>query len=179
MNPAIANLLNWVLVWVGVIAGLTFILNFLTHGFFLKYLRVKGSRGKKILVEVETLTDRYMQVGYISEGFLIYRKRHAKRGDNARIVVPQNSVIKKLGVYFINVDEEKNAVCKVDYTTAEGFDAEKVEMLYKRALYKPNLQQNLFLIILIIVLILALLGIIELVMLGQVLKKIGALNTIP
>lgn len=179
MNPAIANLLNWVAVWCGVIVGLTLILNFITHGFFLKYLRVKGSRGKKVLVEVETLTDRYLAVGYITEGFLIYRKRHAKRGDNARITVPQNSVIKKLGVYFINVDEEKNAVQRVDYSVAEGFDAEKVEMLYKRALYKPNLQGNMFIILLIIVLILALFAIIDTVLLAQVLKKIGALNTIP
>lgn len=179
MNPAIANLLNWVGVWLGVIVGVTFLINFLTQGFFLKYLRVKASRGKKLLVEIETLTDRYVEVGYITEGFLIYKKRHAKRGDNARITVPPLCVFKKLGVYCISVDEEKNAVCRTDYTIAEGFDAEKIEMLYKRALYKPNIQGSLFVAILIIVLVLCLLAIIDTVLLAQVLKKIGTLNTVP
>lgn len=175
MNPAVTNLLNWVLVWSLVVVGITFLLNWVTQGFFIKYLRVKGSRGKKVLVEVETLTDRYLSVGYITEGFLIYKKRHSK--DKARIIVPQGAVIKKLGVFFLNVDEERNAVMKADYTTVTGFDAEKVEMLYKRALYRPTPLDNKLLIILIIVLILALLAIIDTVMLTQIAKAVK--NIVP
>jgi hypothetical protein len=154
MDAVIRNMLNWVFVWSLVMVGVVFLLNFFQQGFFIKYFKVKSSRGKKLLVQVETMTDRYLTVGYITEGFLIYKKRHSK--ENGRIVVPHGSVYKALGIHWINVDEIKNAVQLADYSSVSGFDAEKIENLYIRAIQRPsatNKKIQVIMILLIIILV--------------------------
>ena len=58
------------------------------------------------------------------------------------------------GNTVVDVDETMNAASKTDYTAVTGFDAEKFEDLFIRALFKPTLEENkdkLLLILLIIV----------------------------
>lgn len=149
------------------------------HGFFIKYLRVKASRGKKIMVEVDTVVDRYLASGIISDGFLIYKKRHAKKNeDKCRISVPAGSVYKYLGINWINVDEKNNNILKADFTVVDGHDAEQTEDLYIRALNKPSLIDNktkiLIILIIIVMVMLLVIGMLNF----QIYKKITALNQV-
>jgi hypothetical protein len=176
MNETLRQLMNWVGIFLLVIFGSIFLLNFYQQGFFWKYMRVKGSRGKKLMVQVETLLDRYLAIGHIEEGFLVYKKRYSK--DFCRLAVPEGAVYKDLGIHWINVDEKKNAIQKADYSVVEGHDAELTEALYVRALNKPTMidtKTKVIIILLIVILIcLFVLGVMNI----QMYKKIAALNAI-
>lgn len=112
------------------------IVSFLQRGFFWKYFRVRLSFGKLIMVKVRAINRDFYRVGRITEGFLIYK------GDknNKRLVIKDKSCFyRSLAVTWVDVDDETNAISKVDYTTVSGFDAVKYNDLFLRALYKPNI----------------------------------------
>ena len=173
MNPFLKIILNWTLIFSLLIFGLIFLVNWVTSGFFWKYLRVKGSRGKKLMVQVETMTDRYNAQGHIEEGFLLYKKRFSK--EVSRLSMPDGAVYKYLGIYWVNVDEKKNAVMLADYSTVEGHDAELTEALYIRALNKPSMKENqtkiLLILIILVLIFLLVIGILNV----QILKAVKAL----
>lgn len=114
-------------------------LGFIQKGFFWKYLKVKMSFGKLILIKVRGLTRDFFCIGEIDKNFLIFKVHK----ENKRINVEDKSVFYRcLGPIWCDVDEQKNALCKVDYSTISGFDAVKYEDLYTRALYKPAITDN-------------------------------------
>lgn len=120
--------------YIGVIA-LTFgALQFFSVGFLFSWLRVKTSRGKKILVKVKGRTQDYYVAGKIDQGFLSY-KDNAK--NKRRVKLPRDCLYRSIGVHIVDVDEETNAVLKLNYDSVSGFDAIKFDSLFVRALYKP------------------------------------------
>jgi hypothetical protein len=181
MDALLKEVLNWTLIFCLVTFGLVIILNWFQHGFFWQYIRVKSSRGKKLLVQVNTIMDKYYRIGYITEGFLLYKKRHNK--EKCRLCVPPGAVYKNLGIYFIDVDEEKNCIRVADYSVVEGFDAEKIEGYMIRLLKKPSLQDNKQLLIIVFLLVIMLLAFVIIGLIIDMKKKLGlqiaSISTIP
>lgn len=133
------------------------LMQFLTNGFLWTFLKIKGSRGKKVLVEVRGKMQNYYTTGVIQEGWLIFRDNVAKaagRKAQKRLAVPTYAVYRKLNVNCINVDEERNCVLMPDLRGVSGYDAIKWEGYLVRALTAPKLQDNSILLIVILIAVL-------------------------
>jgi hypothetical protein len=129
------------------------IFDFFTGGFLYKWLVVKFSRGRKVLVRVHTLIDPYFRVGKIDEGFLVYKN---KAKTQKRICITNESTYRCYTVNCIDTDDEKNCIIKLSGTGISGFEAGKYDDLYVRALYKPSIDDKkaqLVLILLIVIII--------------------------
>jgi len=131
----------------GIFFGLT---NFFTNGFITTFLRIKASRGKKVLVKIRGRVHDYFKIGESKDGFLIYRDL---KKQTRTISLPNSSIYRCLNVYWVDVDEEKNAVVDHDFNIVSGFDAVKWNYYLEQALNKPNMNNDNT--ILIVVLILA------------------------
>lgn len=115
---------------------MTFCIAFLQKGFFWKYVKVRMSFGKLVLVKVRAINRDYYATGTIEEEFLIYQFNK----NTKRIKIEDNKAFYRcLAVSCIDVDERKNCVITVDYSSTNGFDAIKYNDLYLRALYKPSI----------------------------------------
>jgi hypothetical protein len=135
-----------------------FLLNFLTRGFILKFILVKASKGKKVLVAVYSRSHIYHKTGKFEEGTLIYKDlaKKTKRIPN----VPKDSVYIFMGVSCVDVDDEKNAtIDRINFKAIEGYDAVKVDSLITRALMLPHIEDKKEFIIILVLLILILFGV--------------------
>ena len=112
------------------------IISFLQKGFFWKYVRVKLSFGKFILVKVRAVNRDYYRVGHIQESFLIYK---GHKNDKRLVIQDKGVFYRCMGVSWVDVDDQKNALMKADYEPVSGFDAVKYNDLYLRALMKPTI----------------------------------------
>jgi len=116
---------------------------FLTNGFLFTFIRVKASRGKKILVKVNTPYGHHFRIGQIASGALFYKPRKvegekAHEKQSKRLMLPDKpSVYRCLGILWLDVDEEKNAIMCHDYQAVSGFDAIKWENYLERAIKAP------------------------------------------
>jgi hypothetical protein len=90
------------------------------------------------------------------EGFVVYKKKNSDgKMERVRLSMPeQKSVVyRSAGVNVVETDDEKNCLILPSYEFISGFDPEKFESLYIRALYKPSLANDMIKIILIIVIV--------------------------
>lgn len=141
MNPFAYAIIQQTLAYFVVLLLMFLILSLVQRGFFWKFMRVKTSFGRLILVKIRSAIRDYYKVGHIEEGFLVYK---AKKGFK-RLALNENSkkaFYRSIGCIWVDVDEEKNAIVMPDYTTASGYDAEKFSDLYTRALYKPSIMES-------------------------------------
>jgi len=120
----------------------------LLKGFFWKYVKVRLSFGKYILVKVRSALRDYYGVGRVEDGFLVYKRRK----NDIRILITKNIFYRSLGVTWVDVDEEINAACTVDYSAVTGYDAEKYDDLLTRALMKPAIKSNFEKIVILVLL---------------------------
>ena len=108
-------------------------------GFFVPYIKVRLSFGKFLLCKIRAVNRDYFRVGRIEEGFLVYQGVSGIK----RISIEDSSVFyRSIAVVWIDIDDEKNAICKPDYSAIPGFDAIKYDNLYKRALTRPSVNDN-------------------------------------
>jgi len=126
-----------------------FVIAYFQAGFFMKWLKAKGGRGKYILIKVRSTLRDYFEAGTIKDGYVIYGKGEQTR----RILIGEKSIYRAWGVACVDIDENTGGVCQADYSTITGFDAERFESLLIRALYRPNLEENKDKIILILVVV--------------------------
>lgn len=150
-----------------------------TKGFILKYIRVKSSRGKKVLVRVLGEVTDYLEVGVIAEGTVTYRDRTVKTKKAQKIVtLPKNAITRLLGVNWVAIDETLNAVLTADFKGVSGYDAERINNLLLRALYRPPLtdpKQQLILIGIILIIV----GLFVIyIKLNNLAELINSLNTV-
>lgn len=117
------------------------------RGFFSTYFKVRTSFGKYVLVKVRSPLRDYFKKGWVEEGFLMYEvKRDGpglfKEKDIIRLNIPKEGAspfYKCLSVMWVDVDDEKHAICKTDYSAVTGYDAIKNNNLHQRALMRPSL----------------------------------------
>lgn len=109
----------------------------LQRGFFFKWLKVRASLGRLILVRIRAINRWYYEVGSIEENDLVF----GKKADRKRISnVFDDYFYRSMGMSWINLDGSKWCVLMPNSTSAiEGFDPEKQESLVTRALYKPQI----------------------------------------
>ena len=130
-----------------------FALNWMTNGFLFPAIRVKLSRGKKILVSVRGIGGSYYRACKITGGFLKYKDTEK----NTHLVsIDNSSFIDHIGgTKAITVDEQTDIILSPDLKGGEGFDGVKYENLYLRALMSPNSEDKIMKLILIVAIIAA------------------------
>jgi len=116
MNEVLIQMLQFIMAFVGVILLFFFVINFLTKGFVLKYLIVKASQGRKLLVEISSATDDYFAIGRWEDGFLKFKNR----GKEEKAIEMNSSVFRQMitrimGISKLNVDELGNTFLKKDF----------------------------------------------------------------
>lgn len=126
--------------YVAVIAIGFGVINWLSQGFLTKFVRVRASRGKLVLLKVVSSTDIYFRTGKISEKSLRYKARNQK--EEKLVPVPDNILYNSMGVWCLDIEEDSNAVINKKGEKIESYDAEKYEQLFIRALYKPALMDR-------------------------------------
>lgn len=140
--------------------SVTMVLNFLLGGFLGPFMKVKRSRGSKILVRVHHPVQDYFRAGAIEESFLVFKDREKKV---RRIPMKAGVVSRAATVFWVEVDDEKNCLFERKGADAiQTYDAVKVDNLLTRAITAPGLVDNLVKIVLvlcIVILIAALAGI--------------------
>lgn len=148
---------------------------FLLRGFFIPYLRVKGSRGKDILVKVKEPLGNYYRVGKVNESMLLYKDR-AK--NEKRISLDSKGIYRSIGVTCVDVDPLTNAVVDQQelWTGVPGFDADRFNSLYLRALYRPSILDQKTQAMLIIIIIIGVLMLVSLFMSYQNFRAIKVLT---
>lgn len=132
----------------------------LLKGFFWKYVKVRLSFGKFVLVKIRTKIRDYFAVGWVEDDFLKFKIR--KRVINLSLP-DQACFYKSLSVTWIDINEKKGAISLTDYSAVSGFDAEKFSSLIERSLMKPSVrtsQEKILIALLVVV------GIIGLATLG-------------
>lgn len=120
-------------IWGGmVIAAVSVVL----RGFFWKYLRVRTSFGRLVLVKVSSTLRDHFYKGWVEDGCLVYETKE----NIIRIVLPKDKPIfyRCLAVNWIDVDEEKHYIKSVDGTAIPGYDAATFSDLISRALMRPQ-----------------------------------------
>ena len=151
------------------------IFSFIMRGFFWNFLRAKLSGGRLVLVKIRGLIKPQYKTGRISEGDLVYRSPSTK--SELRINnIPRESVYKDMGVYFVEVDEQKNCVLSPTFESVEGFDAEKMNSLYLRALYRPSILDQKTQILLFIAGGTALVSVISLIIVFSMMNNIDVIG---
>jgi len=155
MDGFVQSVLIQIGLYVAVVLFVFVAINVMSSGWLLPWFRTKSSRGKNILVKIRTIAGDYYAIGLIMDGFLVFKSRSGKK----RLAIGNQhhgAIYSSMGVKVIDVDDEKNAFVLHDWSKVSGFDAEKFEDLYTRALMKPSLMDKNTQIILIILVLLAL-----------------------
>ena len=113
-----------------------FLINFLSNGFFGTFLRIKASRGKKVLVEVHAITDVYYKAGKFDDTILKFKTREKRYKS---LIVTNAQVLRKLGVFCVVVDEVNNNVLTVNFNAKTGGNTTDYDHLLKRVMMAPQI----------------------------------------
>lgn len=169
MNPILIQTLSYMVVLVISIL----IVSFLLRGFFWKFVKVRLSFGRLVLIKIRSVNRDHYSVGNVHENFLIFKVGNSHK----RISIPDQSVFyRSLGIAWVDVDDSKNALVKTDFSSVEGFDAVKYNNLYLRALYKPQIVGNQEKIIIISIIAVGLIVAITLYLVYNMNNNIGELK---
>ena len=109
------------------------------RGFWWRYMRVRTSFGKYVMVKIRTPLRDHYATGWVDENFLCYKTKDETGKFTIRISINTSDRIfyRSMAITWIDVDDEKHAICKADYSSVEGFDAKKHSDLHTRALMRP------------------------------------------
>lgn len=114
---------------------------FLQQGFFWKYIKVRSSFGKLILIKCRSTIRDYFYVGWIEGGFLVFKDKKNGQSFEARISIDPtkgNPFYRCMAILWCDINEEKSSVCNVDYSSVTGFDVKKYSDLMTRCLQQPQ-----------------------------------------
>lgn len=148
--------MNWI--WyliVFVAAALVIIVwcNYQVRGMLFRLMAVRGLKGGRILIDVESKLDVYQKVGYLKDKTVSYKKRGSKIW--TKLIIPDGVSVfhRSYGIFVCDIDEEKNAFLLHNADAVSGFDMPTYEALYVRALMDmgDKINWKAILIILIIV----------------------------
>jgi hypothetical protein len=147
-----------------------FVVSFFLKGFFWKYVKVRLSFGRKVLVKIRSQLTDYYAIGRIEDSFLVYEnpnKKSESQSDEIRVSLPpqKNCFYRSLAINCIDIDEETFGICTVNYGAVTGFDAVKYSDLLTRALMRPAENTKVEKIILLLLAII-LVGVLASIFLG-------------
>jgi len=143
MNELVLTMISFV-----VIAGIIFgFVAFYLRGWLVPYVKVKASRGSKVLVKVRNPLVDYYIIG-VPEGKLVNMRLRGKR--DVKLSIPDTAYYRMLGVVCVDVDEESGAVVTRDYNIVSSYDPVTNNNLHVRALTAPKDKDKENMIVLII-----------------------------
>lgn len=153
MEPILKEILYFTFSYVGLMAFMYITVNFLSKGWLTTFLKVKASRGKKLMVIVNSQTDTYFRVGrFDSTGAFRYVTRDKVKKTLTKI--SNKNTFPMMGVFCIELDEVKNTVRERTGGMAAAVDPATVDNLIKRIIMAPALRKDLQIVILIVCLLL-------------------------
>jgi len=170
MNVLIVQVISYFAVFVFSVI----IISVMFRGFFWSFIRVKMSGGKLIMVKLRTITKPIYKTGKVDDdGDLIFKKNKKQVRINN---LTAEDIYRDMGVFFVEIDAETNCILKPNLEGVEGFDAEKWNSLYLRALYRPTLLDQKTQIMLILCAITLLLLLFSLFFTYQLNKKVELMS---
>jgi len=181
MSEVMIQLVQYMVAFGGLITLFFFIINFLTKGFMLTYLRVKGSQGRNVLARIHSATDIYFKVGRWSDGFLKFKNR----GKEEKALQIDEATFKglinhSLGVSLVEVDDTGNKILTTNWDVVKfSIDTGRLNTNLIRIKNRPipKSKQEQILIILGIVTVLAILFLVfKLNNLEQIVTELGKLS---
>lgn len=152
MNPIFEQMIYY-----GIVVVLAFFLmGFLMRGFMWKYIRVRLSFGRLVLVRVISLPSDYFEVGRIEEDMLVFKRVFTHRIS----IIDSTYLMRAIGITWAYVDGRTWGILNPNLQGVDGYDPEKWEHLLTRALFRPSItgQREKIIIILLVVVIIGLLA---------------------
>lgn len=150
------------------------ILAFMQRGFLIKFLIVKASLGRKVLIRVRGVHHWMYYVGNWAEGDLIFgSKKDKKRINN----IASADLYRSLGLNWVDLDGKTWEILPPNTTDSKNaFDPEKQESLVTRALYKPPIEDIKDKILLILVILAIVAGAVSAYFGYNILNEVGTLQ---
>lgn len=167
------------IIGIGLFVLFAIILNFVTKGFVVKFLRAKASRGKLILLEVVTQTDNYFTLGHFEDNCLCYETRGGKKKRLTK--VSRLNVESIMGVFRIKLDEQSDFAYLGggDVPPADMLpDAEATDNVINRVMLAAGMNDPRLLWILICVVLILLIALVEVFMTSQAITAAKACQTL-
>jgi hypothetical protein len=125
-------------------------INFYLKGFLFKYMGVRASNNRKILLQVHTKTGYYYVAAKLSNGTLQYKSRDKVQRSYTNI--PQEAVSSLLGVRTLTMDEDQGTIFLPGQNKeAHGNDAERFDDMLLTAYMKPARNDKKIVLIIILV----------------------------
>lgn len=181
MNEVMRELINYMIAYGGLITLTFVVMNFLTKGFLLTYLRVKASQGRKVLTRIHSATDVYYKVGKWEDSFFKFKNR----GKEQKSIDISEPVFKKLihytmGVGLVEVDETGNKFITVDFEAVKfAVDSGRLNTTLIRIKNRPvpkSKQEQIILLLLIVIAIAVGFAIFRLISLQEAITALGKLS---
>ena len=153
MNEVLREVFMYMFSFVAIIVLFFLLVNFLTKGFLWKYLFVKASQGRKILVRVHSSIELYYAVGSWKKSFLNYKTK----GKETKMIPISDAdfrgaIFYTMGVPLIEVDENSNKILMNDLSVAQfqvdGGTTETIMLRFKNRPAATNKKDNIMFLLL-------------------------------
>jgi hypothetical protein len=132
--------------------------NFLSNGYLIKFIRIKASRGKQVLVQEWGISNCKFFIGQIDENNTLNYKVNKKQKKISNL--GKDDILRVYGLPVVNISSEKNSIIRiVDNQEIAGHDPIKVDSMIKQALMLGQMLDNKMFNILLIIVIIATIGI--------------------
>lgn len=129
-----------------------FIINWLQRGLLFNFLRVKTSRGKKVLCKVRGKTeDYYVPAEPKDDGLILKFKNDKKISTLSK--VPSDCFYRSAGVTMVDIDEVSKMAVSKNWSAVQTSDPQINSALIKRAQMSPGEEEKLIKILLVIMII--------------------------
>jgi len=164
MNSVFGNIMVQAMYYGLVMVLSIFFVGLFQRGFFWTYFKVRTSFGKFIMVKIRSPLRDYIVKGWVEEGFVLYEIKNGwmdKSTVRIKITPNSNPFYKCMSVMWVDIDDDRHAICKADYSVVTGHDPIKIDNIIKRALMRPTINsgmEKLTLVLLVIVAIGVLVG---------------------
>lgn len=169
MNPIMLQTIYYAIVML-----MTFVfVDLLTQGFVHKFIIVFGSLGRKTFIKVRQATYDGIAIGYEDDGFLVFK--YHQKDHRVPISKDERFFYRFLFCQWVDMDGEKWALCKCDYSPVSGYDPVKIQNFLKRILMAPKADDNTFKILMICFLVVGLLVIANVVFNVIIYQKVTAI----
>ena len=166
-------------IYYGIVMGLTlFVISVVQKGFFLRYLKVRFSFGRLIMVKVRSVHRDYYRIGWIEEGFLKFKDKKETQNYICRVKIKDRGVFyRALNVLWVDFDELTKSLVKVDFTAISGYDPVSFDELLCRALKRPQTNDKIIYLILVASIVSAIAGVLAFYLLFMQGEEITILKT--
>jgi hypothetical protein len=109
--------------------------NYLTGNLVSSIIRVRMSKGKKILINVRGTDQWYWTVAELNNDYIRYKDRDKLKKS---IILEETLVMRSFNLPFVITDSVRNCLMKTNLQGVSGFDAKSVDNIIVRALTAPT-----------------------------------------